>query len=339
MRISWYPDSAVLKTTSPAATPPVGSAPIASPSNVVPSASTRSASCRLALRFHPSALALSSCASRWSHRVAAPSTTTGDPRRIVCRTRPEAAPGIGRVASPAREPLRVDHPTLLGIEHAQVRRRSWSQRCTVVGEQPDLEVRELGGAQPLRLLGRGLRLELPRPSTSGTDDVCLAPLAQPLADELVGAGPLLLPHDPGLHRLAVPPAAREGPSRRGRRRRSARGCAGSASRSCEARAGPLRRAPWPSSAARCSTPKRCCSSTTQTASRRKATSGSISAWVPTDHAELAARRAGPVPPGAAPPASRWSTGRTEAGGRASSRSRVAACCSARVSVGAISAAW
>src|SRR5436190_20601971 len=41
---SWYPDSTVLKTTSPLVTPPAGSAPIASPSNVVPSASTRCAS-------------------------------------------------------------------------------------------------------------------------------------------------------------------------------------------------------------------------------------------------------------------------------------------------------
>jgi hypothetical protein len=38
--ISWYPDMAVLKTTSPLVTPFAGVAPIASPSKVVPSAST-----------------------------------------------------------------------------------------------------------------------------------------------------------------------------------------------------------------------------------------------------------------------------------------------------------
>ena len=39
--------------------------------------------------------------------------------------------------------------------------------------------------------------------------------------------------------------------------------------------------PLASSARRCSTPKRCCSSTTQTPRRAKRTAGSIRAWVPT----------------------------------------------------------
>ena len=69
-------------------------------------------------------------------------------------------------------------------------------------QQADLEVGELAGAQPVGLLGRGLRLELLRALDQRTDDVRLAALAQPLADELVGAGPLLLPHHPGLDRPA-----------------------------------------------------------------------------------------------------------------------------------------
>ncbi len=82
-----------------------------------------------------------------------------------------------------------------------------------------------------------------------------------------------------------------GSSRRSSRRdphiSPARACAGSAWRSCAARAArsavatPTVRAPFPSSAARWRTPKRCCSSTTATASARKLTSGSINACVPT----------------------------------------------------------
>ena len=97
--------------------------------------------------------------------------------------------------------------------------------------------------------------------------------------------------------------------------------------------------PFESSARRCSTPKRCCSSTTQSAepgeARRRARSargcrrpGPARRW-----------RAARAPPGAARPASPRSAARTASPPRASSRSRVAACCSASVSVGAISTAW
>ncbi len=92
-----------------------------------------------------------------------------------------------------------------------------------------------------------------------------------------------------------------------------------------------------SSAARWRTPKRCCSSTTTSARSRNSTVGSISACVPTtscswpvaSRASRSRRRAGGVEPvssstGSAPP---------------SSESSVRWCCSASVSVGAISAAW
>ena len=71
---------------------------------------------------------------------------------------------------------------------------------------------------------------------------------------------------------------------------SARACAGSASRS--SRAVRMRAAaPCPRSAARWSTPKRCCSSTTTSASRAKPTSPWRSACVPTSEVELAGARA------------------------------------------------
>ena len=92
-----------------------------------------------------------------------------------------------------------------------------------------------------------------------------------------------------------------------------------------------------SSAARWRTPKRCCSSTTHRARSRNSTGSSISAWVPTSSwswpepsaPSRSRRRAAGVEPvssssGSAPP---------------SRRSSVRWCCSARVSVGAISAAW
>ena len=96
--------------------------------------------------------------------------------------------------------------------------------------------------------------------------------------------------------------------------------------------------PFASSDARCETPKRCCSSTTQTARLANLTSGSIRACVPTTSPS-------------SPDASRSSASRRRRAGvadvsstngigsPASSRSSVAACCSASVSVGAISAAW
>ena len=69
---------------------------------------------------------------------------------------------------------------------------------------------------------------------------------------------------------------------RGPRSGSAPASAGSAWRSCAARAGSRRRAPLRSSAARWLTPKRCCSSTTTTAEPIELRPpSSISAWVPT----------------------------------------------------------
>ncbi len=89
---------------------------------------------------------------------------------------------------------------------------------------------------------------------------------------------------------------------------------------------------------RCFTPKRCCSSTTTSPSRANCTPSWISAWVPTA-----------IP--ASPEAMRYATSRywrapsrpvssvTPTGRSPSSRIRVRACCSARISVGAMSAAW
>ena len=156
-------------------------------------------------------------------------------------------------------------------------------------QQLDLEVPQLAGGEPLRLLGGRLGLELLRALDQRADEVRLPALAQPLAHELVGARPPLLPHRPGLHRPATRRQLAQRRSRRGRRRRSATACAGSAWRSCAARAGAAGAdGPLASSAARWRTPKRCCSSTTQTARRANSTSGSIRAWVPDDQRQLAA---------------------------------------------------
>ena len=92
-----------------------------------------------------------------------------------------------------------------------------------------------------------------------------------------------------------------------------------------------------SSAARWRTPKRCCSSTTTTARSRNSTGSSISACVPTtswswplaSRSSSSRRRAALVEP------VRSSTG----SGPPSSESSVRWCCSASVSVGAMSAAW
>ena len=103
-------------------------------------------------------------------------------------------------------------------------------------------------------------------------DVGLAPGG----DLLAHLGPhssVLLLGSPCAHTVTIgvrPAAARRGRTRRGRRRRSSRRCAGSASPSSRARRA-RRRPPLSRSAARCSTPKRCCSSMTTTPSERKAT--------------------------------------------------------------------
>ncbi len=90
--------------------------------------------------------------------------------------------------------------------------------------------------------------------------------------------------------------------------------------------------------ARCATPKRCCSSTTTRPSRRNSTGDSASACVPTStsirpaaSSSSSRRRAGPR----TRPVS--SAMRTPAA--VSQEARLVACCSARISVGAISAPW
>ena len=95
--------------------------------------------------------------------------------------------------------------------------------------------------------------------------------------------------------------------------------------------------PFSSSAARWRTPKRCCSSTIATASERKRTSGSISACVPTT------RESSPL--ASLPSTSRRLEARVEpvrsaalTGSAPIRLWSVAKCCSASVSVGAISAA-
>ncbi|SOD03440.1 hypothetical protein SAMN05216486_11328 [bacterium JGI 053] len=98
------------------------------------------------------------------------------------------------------------------------------------------------------------------------------------------------------------------------------------------------RVPISASARRCRTPKRCCSSTTTSPSRSNSTLSWISACVPT---------AIPAPPLAMRyPASRRCfapirpvSSVTPTGRPSSSFVSVRACCSARISVGAISAAW
>ena len=102
---------------------------------------------------------------------------------------------------------RDEHVGLAGGERLH-RRRLLARRHLAV-EEPDAEVGELARARaapPRR--SRPCACELLRLGDERADDVGLAALAQPLADELVGAGALLLADDPGLDRPAAGRAAR-----------------------------------------------------------------------------------------------------------------------------------
>ena len=174
------------------------------------------------------------------------------------------------------------------------------------------------------------------------DDEGLPPLAQPLADELVGAGALLLPHHPGLDRLPA-----RGQLAQGGRVEVAVG--GQRERARDRRRGHVERraaaappGPFASSAARWRTPKRCCSSTTADAraGRTRRRARSARGCRPPARARPTrggrAARAG-ARRGVAPVSS--VNGAAGSRRRAAGLERRAQCCSASVSVGAISAAW
>ena len=96
--------------------------------------------------------------------------------------------------------------------------------------------------------------------------------------------------------------------------------------------------PLSASVPRCSTPKRCCSSITTSDSALKATSSCTRAWVPTmsctsPAATSASSRRRPASP------SRPVSSATRKPVPNSQPSSVRMCCSARISVGAISATW
>ena len=155
-------------------------------------------------------------------------------------------------------------------------------RAHLAVHEHDAVVLELAAAQALELGGGGLGLQRLGLLDQRADDERLAAGVELLADALVGAGALVVgAGDEGARSAAARPAARAARSRRGRRRRSARACAGSASRSCAGRAARGPAGALRSSARRWLTPKRCCSSTTATASRSNSTASSIIACVPT----------------------------------------------------------
>ena len=205
-------------------------------------------------------------------------------------------------------------------------------------DQLDALVAELGGAQALGLGGRRLRLERLGLLDQRADHEALAARGDLLADALVGPRPRARAVDHvGLDRPAAGRQLAQRRSRRGRRRRSAPACAGSAWRSCAARAAPARRAPWrraPPAGARRSG-----------AARRRRTAPASGTRRPPRSARACRR-----PGRARREASRPSSSRRRPAGvepvsssigtsPPSSRSSVARCCSASVSVGAISAAW
>ena len=197
-------------------------------------------------------------------------------------------------------------------------------------QQPDAVARELGAPQPLRLrLGRAREPRL-RLLDQRADDVRLPPGVEMRAQPLVRLARALGARPSASRSACGSPAASRSRSRRGRRRRSARACAGSASPSCAARA-----ARRPASACRCSTPKRCCSSTTATARSAKSTLA-LDQRVRADRdlrrARLRARSRARFVAGAA---GQQHDPHPELARRAPRRVRK--CCSARVSVGAISA--
>ena len=159
---------------------------------------------------------------------------------------------------------------------------SFSPGVTRPCSSPSREPRQLAGLQALEgLLGRP-HLELLALVDERADDVGLAPLGHLLAH--------LGPHRPARRprpaptpvddRACDPAAARRAPTRRGRRRPSWPRCAGSGVAVMTSTSGTASPALLSRSAARCSTPKRCCSSITTTPSERNSMPSWISAWVP-----------------------------------------------------------
>ena len=143
-------------------------------------------------------------------------------------------------------------------------------------QQPDPQPDQLAGREPLEgLLGRR-DLELLGLLDQRAHDVGLAPGGHLGAHR--GPRLVLVERSVGPHGRAIgvrPGAARRAPTRRGRRRPSSPRCAGSAWPSSPARRAPPRPRSCSRSAARCSTPKRCCSSITTTPSDRN----SMPSWI------------------------------------------------------------
>ena len=181
--------------------------------------------------------------------------------------------------------------------------------------------------RPGELAGRAAARRSPRPSATSSfsdssieraHDVGLAAGARPRRAPCAHTSVLLerSPLRPRRWRSACgPAAARRAPTRRGRRRRSSPRCAGSAWPSSPARRARRSPAPFARSAARCSTPKRCCSSITTTPSDRNSTPSWISAWVPISEVDLARRPARRACAGARPPVVRLVSSSTRSGGR------------------------
>ena len=206
-------------------------------------------------------------------------------------------------------------------------------------DELDPLVAELGGAQPLELHGGRLGLQRLRLLDQRADDEALAPRGDLLADPLVRARSARGRRRPRTSRpAAARPAARAARWRRGRRRRSATSVRGIGVAVMCSACGASPSGAFASSAARWRTPKRCCSSTTH--------DGEVAEL----HRRPRSARACRPPAGARPLPSAPSRSRRRAAGvepvssssgtrRRAARSSVRWCCSASVSVGAISAAW
>ena len=145
-------------------------------------------------------------------------------------------------------------------------------------------------------------------------------------------------HD-GLRPACGRAAARRSPRRRDRRTRSSRACAGSASRSSQlVRRARRRVRPCRAASARCCTPNRCCSSMITSAEPRER-----DAFLRTARAcrsttsQLAGREQRRARCARARAASTRSAARRDGRARSSQRAKLAACCSASSSVGAITA--
>ncbi len=176
-------------------------------------------------RLHPLARASSDEASREEDALrlvlAAPHpcrAADGAGRgRSARRPRPASRSRSGRRSRPrsrSSPPARRRRPT------ANASIAGGLRRCRHLAvQQLDVEVGELAGAQALELLRGRLRLELLRALDERTHDERLAPLAQALADELVGARAGAPPPPPRSSPACARRAARSGWSSRGRRRR------------------------------------------------------------------------------------------------------------------------